>query len=105
MIQFVVQLEEQNHELLRPNLKVEVFLVTQSKNNTIRVANGPIFKGRKQQAIYVVEKGIAKRREVKIGLSNFDYVEILDNLKAGEEVIITDMKEYVHLEEVIINEE
>ena len=95
VIQFVVQLEEQNHELLRPNLKVEVFLVTQSKNNTIRVANGPIFKGRKQQAIYVVEKGIAKRREVKIGLSNFDYVEILDNLKAGEEVIITDMKEYV----------
>ena len=104
VIQFVVQLEEQNHELLRPNLKVEVFLVTQSKNNTIRVANGPIFKGRKQQAIYVVEKGIAKRREVKIGLSNFDYVEILDNLKAGEEVIITDMKDYMHLEEVIINE-
>jgi len=50
----------------------------------------------------VVKDGIAKRREVKIGLSNFDYVEILDNLKAGEEVIITDMKDYVHLEEIVI---
>ncbi len=102
VIQFVVQLQQPNHELLRPNLTVEVFLITKSRNNTIRVANGPIFKGRKQQMIYVVENGIAKRREVKIGLSNFDYVEILDNLKAGEEVIITDMKDYVHLEEVFI---
>ena len=102
VIQFVVQLQAPNHELLRPNLKVEIFLITTARNNTIRVANGPTFKGRKQQAIYVVENGIAKRRAVKIGLSNFDYVEILDNLKAGEEVIITDMKDYVHLEEVII---
>jgi len=105
VIQFVVQLQEHNHDLLRPNLKVEVFLITKSKNNTVRVANGPIFKGRKQQDIYVVENGIAKRREVTIGLSNFDYVEILDNLKAGEEVIITDMKEYAHLEEIVINDE
>lgn len=104
VIQFVVQLAEQNHDLLRPNLKVEVFLVTKSKNKAIRVTNGPIFKGRKQQMIYVVENGIAKRREVKIGLSNFDYVEILGNLKAGEEVIITDMKDYVHLAEIAIDE-
>lgn len=102
VIQFVVQLQEQNHELLRPNLKVEVFLITQSKNNTIRVANGPMFRGRKQQAIYVVENGVAKRREIKIGLSNFDYVEVLDNLKVGEKVIITDMADYAHLEEVVI---
>jgi len=105
VIQFVVQLQAPNHDLLRPNLKVEVFLVTQSNSNTIRVANGPIFKGRKQQDIYVVKNGIAKRRAVKIGLSNFDYVEILDNLKAGEEVIITDMKGYAHLDEIVINDE
>ncbi len=102
VIQFVVQLQEPNHELLRPNLKVEIFLITDARNNTIRIANGPIFKGRKQQMIYVIENGIAKRREVSVGLSNFDYVEILDNLKAGEEVIITDMKDYVHLEEIVI---
>lgn len=102
VIQFVVQLEEQNHELLRPNLKVEVFLITESKNNTIRVANGPIFKGRKQEVIYVLENGVAKQRRVNVGLTNFDYVEILDNLQAGEEVIITDMKDYVHLAEVVI---
>ena len=105
VIQFVVQLQAPNHDLLRPNLTVEIFLITKARNNTIRVANGPIFKGRKQQMIYVLENGIAKRREVRIGLSNFDYVEILDNLKAGEEVIITDMKDYVHLEEVVINDE
>jgi len=102
VIQFVVQLQEQNHELLRPNLKVEVFIITESKNNTIRVANGPIFKGRKQQTIYVLENGVAKQRKVNIGLTNFDYVEILDNIQAGEEVIITDMKDYEHLAEIVV---
>lgn len=102
VIQFVVQLQEQNHELLRPNLKVEVFIITESKNNTIRIANGPVFRGRKQQTIYVLENGVAKQRTVKIGLANFDYVEILDNLQAGEEVIITDMKDYEHLAEIVV---
>jgi len=104
VIQFVVKLQASNHELLRPNLKVEVFLITQSKHNTIRVENGPVFKGRKQQFIYVLENGIAKKRKVNIGLSNFDHVEILDNLQAGEVIIITDMKDYEHLEEVVVNE-
>jgi HlyD family secretion protein len=102
IIQFDIQLDEAGHELLRPNLKVEVFLITQSKKQTLRVANGPVFNGRKQQFIYVLENGKAKRRLVNIGLSNFDYVEILDNLKVGEQVIITDMKAYEHLEEVVI---
>ncbi|MEM6321696.1 MAG: HlyD family efflux transporter periplasmic adaptor subunit [Bacteroidota bacterium] len=104
VIQFIVQLETPNHELLRPNLKVEIFLVTQSRTKTIRVANGPQFKGRKQQDIYVLENGVAKRRTVNIGLTNFDYVEVLDNLQAGEEVIITDMKDYAHLAEVVVVE-
>lgn len=105
VIQFEVQLKFPNHDLLRPNLKVEIFLVTKSKQDIIRIANGPNFKGRKQQFIYVLQNGVATRRTVNIGLSNFDYVEILDNLAAGEEVIITDMKEYEHLAEVAINEE
>lgn len=102
VIAFVVQLDASNHDLLRPNLKVEIFLVTKAKKNIIRIANGPNFKGRKQQFIYVLESGVAVRRKVNIGLSNFDYVEILDNLAIGEEVIITDMKDYEHLEEVVI---
>ena len=60
------------------------------------------FKGRKQEVNYVLENGVAKKRTVNIGLTNFDYIEILDNLQAGEEVIITDMKDYVHLAEVAI---
>ena len=102
VIQFIVQLEAPNHDLLRPNLKVDIFLITKSKKNIIRIANGPIFKGKKQQFIYVLKDGVATRRTVNIGLSNFDYVEILDNLAAGEQVIITDMKNYEHLAEVVI---
>jgi len=40
IVSFTVQLDERNHPLLRPNMKVDVFLVTAAKKNVIRVANG-----------------------------------------------------------------
>ncbi|MBK8556895.1 MAG: hypothetical protein IPL65_14465 [Lewinellaceae bacterium] len=35
--------------------------------------------------------GIAERRTVKIGMSNFNYVEITEGIAPGESVIISDM--------------
>ena len=40
IVSFDVQLNEQDNKLLRPNLKVDVYLVTATHNNVMRVANG-----------------------------------------------------------------
>ena len=103
IVRFIIQLEEKNHERLRPNMKVEVYIITAAQHQSIRVRNGPTFKGKKRQLIFVLKDGIAYRREVNIGLSNFDFVEIKDQLKAGEQVVISDMTKYEHLEEVKID--
>lgn len=102
VIGFVVQLENARNELLRPNMKVEVFVVTSKSSNTLRVANGPAFNGKQRQHVFVLENGIARRREVVVGLSNFDFVEIKSGLQAGEKVILTDMNQYEHLEKITI---
>src|SRR5690348_7438218 len=44
IVSFDVQLDEQNNKLLRANLKVDVYLVTATHNNVMRVANGPTFR-------------------------------------------------------------
>ena len=102
VIGFVIQLENAQNESLRPNMKVEVYVVTNRSSNTLRVANGPAFTGKRKQFVYVLQDNIARRREVETGLSNFDYVEIKSGLSVGEKVIVTDMNQYEHLEEISI---
>lgn len=103
MVSFDIQLDQRNNKLLRPNMKVDVFLVTAVRNATVRVANGPAFKGSNLQDVFVLNQGKAIRRTVKIGLSNFDDVEILEGIKPGDMVITSDMSTYKNSEQISVN--
>ncbi|MCF0071027.1 HlyD family efflux transporter periplasmic adaptor subunit [Dyadobacter sp. CY261] len=102
VIGFTIQLDNAKNESLRPNMKVEVYVVTSKSAKTLRVPNGPAFNGKRKQYVYVLENGKAHRREVETGLSNFDFVEIKSGLKPGEKVILINMNDYEHLEELTI---
>ncbi|MBE9464698.1 efflux RND transporter periplasmic adaptor subunit [Dyadobacter subterraneus] len=102
IIEFVVQLDNAKNESLRPNMKVEVFIITDRSLKTLRVANGPTFNGKRKQFVYVVKNGTAYRREVEVGLSNFDYVEIKSGVQKGEKVVLSDMSQFENLEEISI---
>ncbi|WP_019987163.1 efflux RND transporter periplasmic adaptor subunit [Rudanella lutea] len=102
-VKFAVSLDDNRHASLRPNQKVEVFVVTSRSPQAIRIANGPAFKGKRKQFVFVMgTDNIAHRREVEIGLTNFDWVEIKSGLQPGERVILTDMSEYEHVDQLTI---
>lgn len=105
VVQFVIQLDDPRHAALRPNLKTEVFVVTQRSARAVRVPNGPAFKGKRRQVVFVLaaDGRSARRREVEVGLSNFDFVEIKSGLQAGERLIVSDLSEYEHVNELTIN--
>jgi len=100
IITFIVKLEGKDHELLRSNLRVEVFVVTSFANEIVRVKNGPFYNGTVDQKVFVVKDGKAIRRKVDIGASNFDFVELKNGIEPGEEVIISDMEDYEHQKEI-----
>ena len=102
IITFEVQLDQSNHEALRPNMKVEVYIILASKSETLRIANGPAFNGKTKQKLFLLQNGKAIQKEVQMGLSSFEYVEVLSELSLGDEIIISDMKEYEHLTEITI---
>ena len=104
LVSFSIQLDDQNNALLRPNMKVEVYLVTAARNNVLRVSNGPAFKGASPQDIFVVNNGKAERRTVHTGMSNFDFVELLDNVKQGDVVITSDLSAFKNAKEITINQ-
>ncbi|BAU55116.1 efflux RND transporter periplasmic adaptor subunit [Mucilaginibacter gotjawali] len=103
IITFDIQLDERNSAVLRPNMKVDVYLVTATHNHVMMVSNGAAFKGSNLQDIFVLNNGIAQKRTVHIGLTNFDNVEIKDGVKPGDVVITSDMSEFKNSKEVVIN--
>jgi HlyD family secretion protein len=103
IVGFEVALKERHNKLFRPNMKVDIYLVTSMKSGVMRVTNGPAFKGAATQDIFVLNKGKAQRRTITIGMTNFDYVEIKNNVQPGEVIITSDMSEYKNVKEININ--
>ena len=100
---FEVALDSKSNPAFRPKMKTEVFIVTDSRRNILRVANGPAFKGGSVQEVFVLRKdGKAERRTVKIGLTSFDFVEITEGVQKGETVIISDLSRYKNVNEIEI---
>jgi HlyD family secretion protein len=102
IVSFDIKLDDKDTKLLRPNQKVDVFLVTEVRPKVLQVANGPAFNGRGKQDVFVIKNGRAERRTVEAGLSNFDYIEILSGLNAGETVITSDMSAYKNSRSIAI---
>lgn len=105
IITFDIQLDERNNKQLRPNMKVDVFLVTAMHSKVLRVANGPAFRGASPQDIFIIDNGKAEKHTIHTGLSNFDFVELLDGVKTGDVVITSDMSEYKNSKELTIKKD
>lgn len=101
-VRFDVFLENSSHEKLIPNLRVDLRVVQARRDSTLRVPNGPALTANKKQEVFVVGSGKARRREVVTGLKGADWMEILEGLEAGEEIIISDISSYRRMKEIEI---
>ena len=104
IVTFDIQLDDRNNKALRPNMKVDVYLVTATHTHVMMVNNGAAFKGANTQDIFVVNGNKAIKRTVHIGLANFDNVQITDGVKPGDVVVTSDMSAFKNSSEVTIEE-
>lgn len=99
-VKFHVDLDDARNPKLRNNLRVDVLVVTDSRASTLRLRKGPFAQGEGTESVFVVKGDHAVRRPVRFGLSGYDHFEVLDGLDEGEEVILSNMNDYQHLERV-----
>jgi HlyD family secretion protein len=97
-----IALKDPSSAALRPNLRVEVFIVTDHRDRALRVRKGSSTSGEGVQQVFVVRDGLAVRTRVRFGIASFDYVEVADGLSAGDEVVVSDMADYQHLSSIRI---
>lgn len=99
-VKFKVDLDDARNPKLRNNLRVDVLVVTDARVNTLRVPKGPYAQGGATEKVFVVQGDQAVSRSVRFGLSGYDFFEVLDGLAPGDEVILSDMRDFADLERV-----
>lgn len=102
-ITFRVVLEEPSNDNLRPNLRAELNVITDQRENVLRVRNGPAFRGGVLQSVFVVRGNEVIRTEVGTGLRNGDYVEITSGLQEGDRIVISDTEELERMSSFQLN--
>jgi HlyD family secretion protein len=103
VMQILVDFKQPNISQLRPNLRLELEIITAQKQQRLRIKNGIAFNGGGLQEVFIVNQGNAIKRKVTTGMSNAQYIEIIDGLIQGDQVITSDMTEYKHLQNIQIN--
>jgi len=99
-ITVLIDLAQRTHPGLRPNRRVDVHLVTARTERTLRVARGPVVHSNAGDAVFVVRGATVVRTPVRLGIASFSEQEILQGLAEGDVVVISDMSDYAHVEEI-----
>src|SRR5262245_19430123 len=100
VITLVVGLEDKSNAQLRSNLRVDVLVATERKDGVLRIRKGPSLSGEGVRDIFVIRGDVALKTAAKFGVAGADHYEVIQGLLAGDEVIISDMTDYMHVKEV-----
>lgn len=74
--------------LIRPGMFVKADIIVDQNDSTIVISKNIIQNNRNRKSVYVVEQGIAKLREIQVGLEDKDNVEVTKGLKRDDQLVI-----------------
>ena len=94
LLKFVVMLNDSDNPILRSGLKTDVYVLHGFRANVLRIPNGRYYKGKGTHELWVINGNKAEKRNVRLGESSYEYVEIIGGLQQGDKIIISDMDNY-----------
>src|SRR5207247_11142602 len=95
---------DRSNPLLRSTLRVDVLELPGRKESALRVRRGPSTEGSGTRDVFVVRGDAAVRTLVQIGVTGFETCEVVRGLLVGDEVIVSDMTDYMHVKQVRIRQ-
>ena len=99
VVRFDVRLDEPSHAALRNNLRVEIAIVTASREGALVVRRGALGRSGGNH-VFVVRGGDAVRVPVRFGLMGRDAIEIASGLVEGDEIVISDTSDYEEISKI-----
>ena len=89
-----IEIRLKNDELmLKPGMFARVTLITKRKDNVVVIPRDVVLGGRidDRPYVYVIEENTARKRFIKLGITQADKYEITDGLKAGQTLVVNGM--------------
>ncbi|MDA8018245.1 MAG: HlyD family efflux transporter periplasmic adaptor subunit [Thermoanaerobaculia bacterium] len=87
---------------LRQNQRLATRLILAERADALHVRRGPYFESLAGRGVYVVEEGMAVRRDVVFGATSVTELEILDGLAEGDEIVLSDLSQYEGAQTLLI---
>jgi len=98
-----ITLADASNSRLRPNMRVDVSLVTAKRDGVLILKKGSYLTGANRQSVFVVKGNSARRVDVTTGVTGLEDVEIIEGLNEGDEAIISDLSNYEGRSEITIH--
>lgn len=74
---------------LRQNQRLSARILIESKTDVLMVTRGQFLESGSGRIAYVLEDGVARKRAIEVGAYSVNSVEILDGLRAGDQIIVS----------------
>ena len=87
---------------LRQSQRVSTRLVLEKKTNVVKAPRGPFLESGGGRHAYVVDNGVAVRREIAVGAVSVSAVEITKGLQEGEQIVLSDTSVFEGAKTVLI---
>lgn len=99
-----VQFKDNQPSGLRQNQRLTTRILLDEKENAILLQKGAFAEANQGRTAFVIENDVAVRVPIVIGSRSLSQLEILEGLKPGQTVIISDIREFMASTQVTIIE-
>ena len=87
----VKALIDKPNERLRPGMTVNIVIPVGSANDAVSVPIAAVFKGEgRNKVVYVRNGDTTEKRQVKIGITNTDFAQVISGVNEGEEILLVE---------------
>lgn len=88
---------------LRQSQRVAARVLIDERRDVLTLPRGPFVETEGGRYAYVVTGNVAERRSVRLGATSVSAVEVVDGLKAGDQVVVAGTDAFAHAERITLN--
>ena len=99
-VQFNVHLKESSHPKLIANQQVEIQIISNLKEDALRLKIIPEIEKGNRHSLFVIEGTRAVKKEFTLGIIGNNYCEILSGLQEGDVVVVEGLGTFRNLDEI-----
>jgi HlyD family secretion protein len=89
---------------LRQSQRVSTRLVLDRRANVLKVKRGPFLESGGGRRVYVLADGLAELRDIRVGAASVAEVEILEGLREGERILLSDLQQFDGARTVLVRD-